>query len=110
MDGIPGYDAWKLRTPEDDAAEHYRSSGRRHSGNAGATIILHRYDPESGSEVEMKCEVEGSIHARQVDDFQIIQPIGPQFEVTAEEEEEAQLALLESWEDSEPDYPEREDY
>lgn len=106
MDGLPGYDAWKLRSPEDDAARY----SRRGHGKADASIGIYRYDPVSGSEVEMEFEVRGSLFDGAVDDCEIVQPIGPQFEFTEEEWEQAREILMEAWRDDEPDYPEREDY
>lgn len=104
MDSIPGYDNWLTREPE--------QYGPR-PANASTRISLARYNEETDRTVEMWVEVSGFIDDGNVDGLRILQPIGPQFEVTPEEEEEACIALVASWCSDADDYDgpdRREDY
>lgn len=76
---------------------------RGKAGNGSSSITLYRYDDATGSEVEMEVEVSGTVGPGYVEDVEIIQPIGPQFEVTQDDIEAAAVALQEDWEDRDDD-------
>lgn len=98
MDSIPGYDAWKLATPPE-----YEERGPRRV-EVETTIRLARYVEEIDNSFEVTVRVSAYFSEGNPEEITFHQAIGPQLEITPEDEEAAIEALREEWETGADDY------
>lgn len=107
---IPGYDAWKLMTPEEDAAWFGGRRVRNRRPEVETTFGLVRYVEERDTSFEVRVRVSAHIDADgYAEEVVFHQPVGPQLEPTAAEEAEAAEALREEWETGGDDYDDEGD-